>query len=99
MAEQYSVVEGSVAVVNLGITANKEVTFPFNVPVDTMDGNATGEVECTLLNLLKVHVHVYIHVVGTYFHIYLLTFCMYIPPVSVWNLCLELLVSSACSSL
>ena len=43
MAEQYSVVEGSVAVVNLA--ANKEFTFPFNVPVNTMDGNATGEGE------------------------------------------------------
>ena len=44
MAEQYDVVEGSVADVTL--TANKEFTFPFNVPVNTMDGNATGEGEC-----------------------------------------------------
>ena len=59
MAEQYSVVEGSVAVVILGITANKDFTFPFNVPVDTMDGNATGEMECALSNLLKVHACTY----------------------------------------
>ena len=98
MSEPYRVVEGSVAV-NLRITANKEFTFPFNVSVGTMDGNATGEVECALLNLLKVHVHVYIHAVGTYFHIYVLTVCMYILPVSVWSSCLELLISSACSSL
>ena len=76
MGEPYRVVEGSGAVITLRITANKEVTFPFNVPVDTMDGNATGEVEYTLLNLLKVHAHVYIHVVGTYVRIYVLTLCM-----------------------